>query len=169
MPINFPENTDQALSGLFNVLRGALPDYPIEPHNLNRKGSADGLLTGGNLSVLYSLMGSVSLPDVSGKILFIEDLDEYLYHIDRMITALKRAGVLENLNGLIVGGMTDMNDNKVPYGKTAYQIIREVVEDYDYPVCFGFPAGHINDNRPLIMGAQVKLDVNDHPQITFLD
>jgi muramoyltetrapeptide carboxypeptidase len=86
-----------------------------------------------------------------------------------MMVALKRAGVLENLNALIVGGMTDMNDNETPFGKTAYQIIKEAVSGYDYPVCFGFPAGHFNDNRPLIMGAKVKLDVNDHAQITFLD
>ncbi|MCB2201288.1 LD-carboxypeptidase [bacterium] len=169
MPINFPENSEKALNGLFDVLKGTLPDYPIDSHDLNRNGSAEGVLTGGNLSVLYSLMGSVSFPDVSGKILFLEDLDEYLYHVDRMMIALKRAGVFENLNALIVGGMTDMNDNKVPFGKTAYQIIKEAVSGYDYPVCFRVPAGHFNDNRPLIMGAKVKLDVNDHAQITFLD
>ena len=103
------------------------------------------------------------------KILFLEDLDEYLYHIDRMMIGLKRAGLLEKLKGLIIGGMTDMNDNEVPFGKTAYQIIQEAVSAYNYPVCFGFPAGHFNDNRPLIMGAKVKLDVNDQAQITFLD
>ncbi|MEE4260302.1 MAG: LD-carboxypeptidase [Bacteroidales bacterium] len=169
MPINFPENTGRALSGLFDVLRGTFPGYTIEPHHLNRKGNTEGILTGGNLSVLYSLMGSRSFPDMKDKLLFIEDLDEYLYHIDRMMLGLKRAGLLEKLNGLIIGGMTDMNDNEVPFGKTAYEIIQEAVAAYNYPVCFGFPAGHFNNNRPLIMGAQVKLDVNDHPQITFLD
>lgn len=169
MPINFSENTDKALLGLFDVLRGAIPDYSIEPHDLNRNGSAEGLLTGGNLSVLNNLIGSMSFPEVNGKILFIEDLDEYLYHIDRMMMTLKRAGILKNLNGLIVGGMTDMNDNEVPFGKTAYQIIQDAVAEYDYPVCFGFPAGHFNDNRPLIIGAKVKLDVNDRPQIRFLN
>jgi muramoyltetrapeptide carboxypeptidase len=169
MPINFPENTGRALSGLFDVLRGTFPGYTIEPHHLNRKGNTEGILTGGNLSVLYSLMGSRSFPDMKDKILFIEDLDEYLYHIDRMMLGLKRAGLLEKLNGLIIGGMTDMNDNEVPFGKTAYEIIQEAVAAYNYPVCFGFPAGHFNNNRPLIMGAQVKLDVNDQAQITFLD
>ncbi len=93
MPINFQENTEKALQGLFDVLRGAIPNYTIDPHHLNKNGYAEGLLTGGNLSVLYSLMGSISFPDVSGKILFIEDLDEYLYHVDRMMMALKRAGI----------------------------------------------------------------------------
>ena len=169
MPINFPENSEKALNGLFDVLKGTLPEYTIDPHDLNRNGSAEGVLTGGNLSVLYSLKGSISFPDMEDKILFLEDLDEYLYHVDRMMVALKRAGVLENLKALIVGGMTDMNDNEVPFGKTAYEIIHEAVAAYNYPLCFGFPAGHFNDNRPLIMGANVKLDVNDHPQITFLD
>lgn len=169
MPINFPENTDRALSGLFDVLQGTFPGYTIEPHHLNRKGNAEGILTGGNLSVLYSLMGSRSFPDMKDKILFIEDLDEYLYHIDRMMLGLKRAGLLEKLNGLIMGGMTDMNDNEVPFGKSAYEIIQEAVAAYDYPVCFGFPAGHFNNNQPLIMGAKVKLDVNDHTHVTFLD
>lgn len=167
MPLSFPENSPEALKSLFNLLRGERAQYNIDRNPLNKPGYSEGLLTGGNLSVLYSLMGSASFPDMDNKILFIEDLDEYLYHIDRMMMALKRAGVLENLNGLIVGGMTGMNDNEIPFGKTAYQIVREAVEDYDYPVCFGFPAGHINDNRPLIMGAKVQLDVNDHPQISF--
>ena len=165
--LSFPENSPEALKSLFNLLRGERAQYNIDRNPLNKPGYSEGLLTGGNLSVLYSLMGSASFPDMDNKILFIEDLDEYLYHIDRMMMALKRAGVLENLNGLIVGGMTGMNDNEIPFGKTAYQIVREAVEDYDYPVCFGFPAGHINDNRPLIMGAKVQLDVNDHPQISF--
>lgn len=168
MPINFPENTDKALIGLFEVLQGENPAYITETHPMNRKGIAEGVLTGGNLSVLFSLMGSRSFPEMEGKILFLEDLDEYLYHIDRMMMGLKRAGQLSKLKGLIVGGMTDMNDNEVPFGKTAYEIIQEAVSDYDFPVCFGFPAGHFNDNRPLIMGAKMKLKVDDHPQLSFL-
>jgi len=169
MPINFPENTALALNGLFEVLKGESPVYITEINPMNKKGITEGILTGGNLSVLYSLMGSGSFPDMENKILFIEDLDEYLYHIDRMMMGLKRAGMLDKLNGLIIGGMTDMNDNEVPFGKTAYETIKEAVAAYDYPVCFGFPAGHFNNNRPLIMGAKVKLDVNDHPKTTFLD
>lgn len=159
MPVNFAGNTDEALNGLFDVLNGNFPDYSLTNHPLNRQGSSNGILTGGNLSVLYSLCGSLSFPETENKILFLEDLDEYLYHVDRMMTALKRAGVLKNLAGLIVGGMTRMNDNEIPFGKTAEEIIREAVDEYDYPVCFGFPAGHIFDNRPLIMGAEVEMKV----------
>lgn len=161
MPVNFAGNTDEAINGLFEVLKGGSPDYSLPDHPLNRQGSGVGILTGGNLSVLYSLCGSSSFPETAGKILFLEDLDEYLYHVDRMMTALKRAGVLKKLSGLIVGGMTEMNDNEIPFGKTAEEIIREAVEEYDYPVCFGFPAGHIADNRPLIMGAEVEMEVTD--------
>mgnify|MGYP001815319093 CR=1 FL=1 len=168
MPINFPDNTENALNDLFQILKGKNLAYQIESNLMNRSGKTEGVLCGGNLSVLYSLMGSESFPDLEGKILFLEDLDEYLYHIDRMMMGLKRAGFLSKLKGLIVGGMTDMNDNEVPFGKTAYEIIQEAVAAYDYPVCFGFPAGHVNDNRPLTMGAKVSLKIDDHPQLSFL-
>lgn len=168
MPVNFAGNTGEALSGLFEVLKGGFPDYSLPGHPLNRQGSGSGILAGGNLSVLYSLCGSSSFPETEGKILFLEDLDEYLYHIDRMMTALKRAGALKTLSGLIVGGMTEMNDNEVPFGKTAEEIIREAVDEYDYPVCFGFPAGHIQDNRPLIMGAEVEMEVGEKVKVGFL-
>ncbi len=160
MPINFAENTKPALDSLFDVLYGRLPNYEFEQHPLNKIGNTEGILTGGNLSVLYSLLGSVSFPETDGSILFLEDLDEYLYHIDRMMMGLKRAGKLTNLAGLLVGGITDMNDNTVPFGKTAEEIIREAVDDYNYPVYFGFPAGHIADNRALIMGGNVKIDTD---------
>ena len=100
------------------------------------------------------------------KILFIEDLDEYLYHIDRMMMALKRAGMLTNLKALVVGGMSDMNDNTIPFGKTAEKIIADVVSEYDYPVCFGFPAGHLNDNRAIVFGAGAALEIGDN--VSFL-
>lgn len=126
---------------------------------LNREGLAQGEIIGGNLSILYSLCGSNSAIKTDGKILFIEDLDEYLYHIDRMMMNLKRNGMLDNLAGLIVGGMTKMNDNAIHFGKTAEKIIFDAVKEYDYPVCFDFPAGHIQDNRTLILGRKVKLEV----------
>jgi muramoyltetrapeptide carboxypeptidase len=91
--------------------------------------------------------------------LVLEDLDEYLYHIDRMMMNMKYGGKLENLKGLIVGGMTDMNDNQIPFGKSAYEIIRDAVAEYDFPVCFNFPTGHIKNNYALIFGAQVELEV----------
>ena len=98
----------------------------------------NGQIIGGNLSILYSLIGTPSDIDTEGKILFIEDLDEYLYHIDRMMMSLKRSGKLVLLEGLIVGGMTKMNDNNIPFGKTAEQIILDTVSEYDFPICFNF-------------------------------
>ena len=167
MPLNFTGNTEKALNLLFEILEGKSPEYQTKNHLLNKKGTAGATLTGGNLSVLYSLLGSRSFPETEGNILFIEDLDEYLYHVDRMMMALSRAGILSGLKGLIVGGMTEMNDNETPFGKTAEQIIREAVDPYDFPVCFGFPAGHIDNNLPLIMGAHIKMEVADKTRITF--
>jgi len=162
MPLNFSGNTTEALNSLFDTLEGKIPHYRFISHPLNRKGNATGMLVGGNLSVLYSLMGSLSFPNTTGMILFLEDLDEYLYHIDRMMVALKRAGILKNLAGLIIGGMTKMNDNATPFGKTAEEIIRESVEEYHFPVAFGFPAGHQPDNRALIMGAEAYFEVTEN-------
>ena len=126
--------------------------------------SIQGKIVGGNLSVLYSLCGSNSAINTDGKILFIEDLDEYLYHIDRMMMNLKRNGVFKNLKALIVGGMTDMHDNTIPFGKTAEEIILDAVKDYNYPVFFNFPAGHVKDNQALIFGREVKL-ISENDQV----
>jgi len=169
MPVNFAGNKPQAIEGMFDVLEGGFPDYSIDSHPLNRQGSARGVLAGGNLSVLYSLLGSRSFPETKGKILFLEDLEEYLYHIDRMMVALKRANILKDLAGLIIGGMTKMNDNEISFGKTAEEIIREAVDEYSYPVCFGFPAGHIVDNRPLIMGAETEMEVGKKVKVGFVE
>lgn len=137
--------------------------------NFRRNGRATGELVGGNLSVLYSIIGSASQVDFEGKILFIEDLDEMLYHIDRMMQNLKRSGVLAKIAGLIVGGMNDMRDNTIPFGQTANEIIASTVLEYNYPVCYNFPAGHIEDNRALIMGAEVMLKVNnDECELEYL-
>lgn len=159
MPINYATNTNEALESLKETLFGALPIYHVELHELDRLGVAEGELVGGNLSIIYSLTGTSSQLDTKDKILFIEDLDEYLYHIDRMMMNLDRAGMLSGLKGLIVGSMTDMHDNTVPFGKTAVEIIAERVSKYNFPICFDFPAGHINDNRSLMMGSEVKLSV----------
>lgn len=167
MPINFTTNTKEALESLKEVLFGALPIYTIEHHVLNRIGKTKGELVGGNLSIIYSLTGTSSQFDTKGKILFLEDLDEYLYHIDRMMMNLKRAGMLANLKGLIIGGMSDMKDNTVPFGKTAQEIIFDSVKEYTYPICFDFPAGHINDNRALMMGSEVDLLVGK--ELTMLE
>lgn len=167
MLLNFDKNSDESLHTLFEVLSGKKPEYKIGHHQLNRFGKSSGNLCGGNLSVLFSLLGSNSFPATKGKILFIEDLDEYLYHIDRMMMGLKRAGVFEGLSGLVVGGMTEMNDNDIPFGKTAEEIIWDVIDEFDFPVCFDFPAGHIDHNLPLMMGAGLSLNVADPVTIKF--
>lgn len=161
MPINFKTNTKAALQSLKDALFGNTLNYQCVCHAYNRLGEAKGELVGGNLSILYSLTGTASQINTEGKILFLEDLDEYLYHIDRMMQNLKRAGMLHGLKGLLIGGMTDMNDNTIPYGYSAIDIIKNIVADYDFPVAFGFPAGHLADNRALIMGEEVVLKVEE--------
>jgi len=160
MPINFESNTKGSLSSLKNSLFGNLNSIECKAHPLNKFGKIEGDIVGGNLSILYSLLGSQSDIDTTGKILFIEDLDEYLYHIDRMMMNLKRNGMLGKLKGLIVGGMSDMNDNSIPFGKTAEQIILEYTKDYDFPICFGFPAGHLVDNRCVRLGIHSVLEIS---------
>lgn len=152
-----PEKAE-AQNSIQKVLFGELPTYTLGEHKLNKTGNATGKFVGGNLSVVYSIIGSESFPETNGNILFLEDLDEYLYHIDRMLMGLKRAGKLENLSALVVGGMTDMRDNAVPFGKTAEEIIYEAVKDYNYPVYFNFSAGHIDRNRALPMGMQATIE-----------
>ena len=146
---------------LKKILFGEELNHQFPSSKLNKAGTAEGELVGGNLSVLYSLCGSNSAINTKGKILFLEDLDEYLYHIDRMMQNLKRNGMLEHLAGLVIGGMSDMNDNTIPFGKTAEEIIAETVAEYDYPIAFNFPAGHIEDNQALIFGKNIKLKVTD--------
>ena len=133
--------------------------YSLDASVPCRFGTATGTLVGGNLSVLYSVLDSPSQIDWKGKVLFIEDLDEMLYHIDRMMQNLKRSGRLKNLAGLIVGGMSEMRDNTIGFGKTAPEIIFEAVQGYQYPVSFNFPAGHVKDNRALVFGKVVTLEV----------
>jgi muramoyltetrapeptide carboxypeptidase len=163
MPINFPEQVceNESTISLFRIISGQDVNYIGGKHSLNRTGRSEGELLGGNLSMLYSLRGTNYDIETAGKILFIEDLDEYLYHIDRMMMNLKSGGVMKNLKGLIVGGVTDMNDNNIPFGKTAEEIIREVVEEYDYPVLFGFPAGHQEPNLALLFGQKISLDISE--------
>ncbi len=157
MPINFPSNTKKSLDTLFDALIGKEITYDYQDSPQNIKGDAEGIIVGGNLSVLYSLLGSDIFPDTKDKILFIEDLDEYLYHIDRMMMAFERAGVLDNIKGLVVGGMTGMHDNAVPFGMSAEDIILEKVADKNIPVTFNFPAGHFEDNQALILGRKFEI------------
>ncbi|WP_282787582.1 S66 peptidase family protein [Flavobacterium croceum] len=161
MPVS-SKASEEAKETLRKALFGEPISYTLPCEHLNKFGVAKGELVGGNLSILYSLFGSPSAIDCSDKILFIEDLDEYLYHIDRMMMNLKRNGCLESLKGIIVGGMTKMRDNEVPWGKNAEQIIDDITKEYNIPVIYNFPAGHLADNRALILGKQVRIEVNDY-------
>lgn len=160
MPISIPKASAEAIESLRISIFGEPLFYTIAGNQMNRSGKATGELVGGNLSILYSVLGSQSAIDCTDKILFIEDLDEYLYHIDRMMMNLKRNGCLDAIKGIIVGSMTKMKDNDIPWGKNAVEIIDDVTKKYDIPVIYNFPAGHIQDNRALILGNTVKIDVD---------
>ncbi len=163
MPGLFPESPEghSSTETLCGALFGEDLIYTYKHQHFYKAGNCEGIVVGGNLSLIYALQGSVSDLDTSGKILFIEDLDEYLYHIDRMMLSLDRAGKLKKLKGLIVGGMTSMKDNAVPFGKNAEEIIWEYASKYNYPVCFDFPAGHIDDNRSIRLGTRATLEIDD--------
>lgn len=148
---------DCYVQSLFRTLRGEPARYEFRDHPLNRKGMARGELIGGNLSLLANLSGTRSQPDTRGKILLVEDIGEYRYNIDRMMYNLKRAGWLDKLNGLLVGAFTDGKETTVPFGQTEYEIIRDKVEEYDFPVAFGFPAGHQKENYTLKLGVRHEM------------
>ena len=165
MPFYFANKTPEAKQSLFDALMGQALQYEFSTHPQNRIGQMEGEIVGGNLSVLYGMMGSHTFPDLDGKILFIEEVDEYIYHIDRMMYAMKRAGKLAHLKGLIVGGLTQIHDNTHPFGQTAEEVIAEAVSEYDYPVCFGFPAGHFDDNRTLFFGLKSRVEVTSEKSV----
>jgi muramoyltetrapeptide carboxypeptidase len=159
MPVSIARATDEAKNSLCAALFGNKLEYTLSCDAINHLGKAKGELVGGNLSILYSLLGSPSAIDCEDKILFIEDLDEYLYHVDRMMLNMKRNGCLTSLKGIIVGAMTDMKDNEIPWGKNALEIIEDTVKGLNIPIIYNFPAGHIRDNRALIFGRQVSIEV----------
>ena len=156
------EGGKESLENLRKILFGEGTNYKIEPHKLNRLGVGEGQIIGGNLAILTHVIGSKSDINYDKKILFLEDVNEYLYNIDRMMIQLKRSGKLQNLAGLIVGSFSDCQDNQVPFGKTAYEIIEEAVADYDFPVCYGFPVGHEVDNWAMPCGREVSLLVEEY-------
>ena len=164
MPYCFDNKTIEAQQSLFDALTGISLQYEFPSHPLNREGNVEGEIVGGNLSVLYGMIGSDSFPETDEKILFIEEVDEYIYHIDRMMHALKRAGKLEHLKGLVVGGLTQIHDNPDPFGQSVEEVIADAVKDYDYPLCFGFPAGHYSDNRAIVFGQKTKIVINSPSQ-----
>jgi muramoyltetrapeptide carboxypeptidase len=149
-------NSDH-IKSFFAAISGESLFYHTPPFEKNRVGVAEGILTGGNLAILAHLTGSVSEVNTNGKILFIEDIGEHLYHIDRLMLNLKRAGKLDNLKGIIFGGFTELEDTDRPFGQTVEEILFDKVMEYDYPVCFNFPCGHMDVNYTLTLGMQHKL------------
>lgn len=160
MPLNFAKNSPESLETLLVSASNKPYTISCDAHHSNRSGQAEGTLVGGNISILFSLLGTDLAAFPNNCILFVEDLTEQLYHIDRMFHALSHAGVLDRLAGLIVGGMTNLKDTEIPYGQAVEEIILHHFERRDIPICFGFPAGHIDDNRALRFGTIVTLNVD---------
>ncbi len=149
------ESVDTFKAALF----GNPPNYDLEGSKYNREGEASGQLIGGNLTILHTMLGSDTSLDTSGKILFIEEIGEYKYHIDRMLQSMKRAGYFENLNGLVVGDMSKLRKNTTLWGTSVEQLILDALAEYDFPIAFNMPAGHEDDNRALVLGRTVELKV----------
>ncbi|QNL51231.1 LD-carboxypeptidase [Olivibacter sp. SDN3] len=159
MPLTIPDATKASLNSLQDTLFGKKPFYTYKSKAPHVPGEATAPVIGGNLALLVSVLGSVSDMDYDGKILFIEDVGEFYYAIDRMLYTLKRAGKLAKLQGLIVGGFTNLKDNKVAFGWHISELIKDIVGAYGYPIAFDFPAGHIDDNYTLILGREATLKV----------
>ncbi|MGB3104289.1 S66 peptidase family protein, partial [Sphingobacterium siyangense] len=170
MPKSFETGTKASLETLKNALFGHNMDFAYE-HTLfpNRAGKGEGKLVGGNLAILLSVLASNSDVNYKNKVLFIEDVGEAYYSVDRMLRALKRAGKLKKLNGLIVGGFSAMKDNDPAFGQSVEEIVWDIVKEYDFPVAFAYPAGHIDDNHALIFGRKVTLETTENSvQLTYL-
>jgi muramoyltetrapeptide carboxypeptidase len=153
---------NEYMESLRKILKGNPTAYSCPVHELNRKGKAEGELIGGNLSLIAHLIGTKSEISTKNKILFIEDVGEYLYNIDRMLLQLKRSGKLNKLAGLIIGGFTEMKDTTIPFGQEVYDLIRDKVKEYNYPVCFDFPVSHTKRNYALKIGVVHKLTVEEN-------
>ncbi len=160
MPLNFSDNSVESLLTLKSALTTNSYSIKSKQTKHNKAGAAKAILIGGNLSILYSLLGTDDHVDYNNSILFIEDLSEPIYHLDRMLYALSKAGVLARIKGLVVGGMTDMTDTAVPFGMVYEEVILSHFEYRNIPICFNFPAGHINDNRAIIIGSEAELNVS---------
>jgi muramoyltetrapeptide carboxypeptidase len=156
---NDGEYKNQYIQSLHDALLGKKADYKTEGNMLDQPGNARGVLVGGNLSLLVNVIGTTSDIKTKNKILFIEEIGEYIYSVDRMMYQLKRSGKLEHLKGLIIGRFSDMKDTTVPFGQTVEDAIKDLVKDYHYPVCFGFPVSHDKENYALKVGVSYKLKV----------
>ena len=169
MPLNFSQNSKESISTLVDAVKGEKYTIESKTNSFNQLGDAQGTLRGGNLSILFSLLGTDDHIKFENSILFIEDLAEQIYHLDRMLYALDKAGILNRIKGLVVGGMTDMKDTSIPFGMTYQEVILSHFEYRNIPICFNFPVGHINDNRALIIGSEVTFYINqDGAKLTFL-
>ena len=157
--------TEESYDLIFDILTGEKPDYTIDSNSLNKNGQVEGQLVGGNLALIYALLGTPYSFNFKDKILFIEDIGESYYSLDRMMMSLELAGVFRKISGLIIGGMTNMGDEKdnknyeESFDDFAYQLIADRLKKYDFPTLFGFPNGHIFHNKPLIIGAEITLNV----------
>ncbi len=149
------------LKTMLKLVTGEVVRYSVAANDFDKPGTANAELIGGNLSILTSLQGTIYDLNTDGKILFLEEIDEFLYHTDRMIHQLKLSGKLDKLAGLILGDFTDMKDNESPFGKTVHQIINDAISDFNYPVCFGFPAGHDKKNLALVFGKKCGFTVSE--------
>lgn len=170
MPLNFKENTEESLNTLLKALKGKSYVIEIESSPFNRNGHAEAELIGGNLSIICSLLGTDIQPNYKGKILFIEEVGEQLYAIDRMFFSLKKAGILNAISGLIIGGMTNIKDStETSIGMRVEEIVLQHFEYLKKPICFNFPSGHLDDNRALILGERVKFEVNSSKTTLIVD
>jgi muramoyltetrapeptide carboxypeptidase len=156
---NDGEFNNEWVQSLKKVMKGSKALYSCNIHSYNKQGSATGQLIGGNLSLLAHVVGTPSDINTKGKILFIEDIGEYIYNVDRMLYQLKRSGKFAGLAGLIIGGFTDMKDTTIPFGKDVYTVIKEVVDDYNIPTCFNFPVSHSKENYALKVGVEYTLNI----------
>ncbi len=159
MAAAFNEGENKFIQSLHNAIKGKKAKYSCAADSFNKPGSAAAELVGGNLSLLANITGTPSDINTKNKILFLEDIGEQIYSIDRMLYQLKRSGKFENLAGLIIGGFTDMKDTERPFGKTVYEAIADILADYDYPVAYGFPVSHGTENYALKIGVTYTLKV----------
>ncbi|WP_312341500.1 S66 peptidase family protein [Chryseobacterium binzhouense] len=165
--------TTESYDLIFDILKGKIPEYSLKSHQLNKLGNIEGELIGGNLALVYALLGTKYSFDFNDKILFIEEIGEKFYALDRMMMSLELAGVFKKIKGLIIGGMTNMGDEKdnsqyeESFDEFAFKLISDRISKYHFPVVFGFPNGHIKNNRPLIIGSEIKMKIDDKVKIEF--
>ena len=165
--------TTESYDLIFDILKGKRPEYSLKSHQLNKLGNIEGELIGGNLALVYALLGTKYSFDFNDKILFIEEIGEKFYALDRMMMSLELAGVFKKIKGLIIGGMTNMGDEKdnsqyeESFDEFAFKLISDRISKYHFPVVFGFPNGHIKNNRPLIIGSEIKMKIDDKVKIEF--